>query len=90
MPKPTLESTENTMQPTKQNTKRENFVRIAERRTNNAIKAIRIIGKLNNRAAYSYDDADVRKITKALSDEIEALKTRMSATHSADSVDFKL
>lgn len=70
--------------------RREKFVKLAESRTSNAIKAIRIIGKLGNRNAYDYDDADVRKIVKALSDEVEALKSRMKTTKSADGVDFKL
>ena len=70
--------------------KREKFVNLAESRTVNAIKAIRTIGKLGNRNAYNYDDADVRKIVKALNDEIEALKNRMKTTKSSDGVDFKL
>lgn len=70
--------------------KREKFVQLAESRTVNAIKAIRIIGKLGNRNAYEYDDSDLRKIVKALNDEIEALKTRMKTTKSSDGVDFKL
>ena len=70
--------------------KREKFVKLAESRTVNAIKAIRIIGKLGNRNAYDYDDADVRKIVKALDDEIEALKNRMKTTKTSDGVDFKL
>jgi len=70
--------------------KREKFVKLAESRTVNALKAIRVIGKLGNRNAYEYDDSDVRKIVKALNDEIEALNNRMKATKSSDGVDFKL
>ena len=70
--------------------KRNKFVEIAQRRTVNAIKAIRVIGKLGNRSAYEYTDADVNKIVKALNDEIEALKTRMKSSGRADAVDFKL
>ncbi|MEM9091014.1 MAG: hypothetical protein AAGC93_20000 [Cyanobacteria bacterium P01_F01_bin.53] len=73
-----------------QSSKRDKFVKLAESRTVNAIKAIRIIGKLGNRNAYEYDEADVRKIVKALNEEIEALKSRMKATKSSDGVDFKL
>lgn len=73
-----------------ESTKREKFVKLAESRTVNAIKAIRVIGKLGNRNAYEYDDADVRKIVKALNDEIEALKNRMKTTKSSEDVDFKL
>src|ERR1035441_2944839 len=36
--------------------KRQKFVELAESRTVNAIKAIRIIGKLGNKNAYQFDD----------------------------------
>ena len=70
--------------------KREKFVELAESRTVNAIKAIRVIGKLGNKNAYQFDDSDVQKIVKALSREIEALKARMSTSGGKESVDFKL
>ena len=70
--------------------KRENFVRIAEKRARNAIKAIRIIGKLGNKNAYDYTEADVKKIASALYKEVDAMKARMSQTGSKESVDFKL
>lgn len=70
--------------------KRQKFVELAERRTVNAIKAIRVIGKLGNKSAYEYTDADVSKIVKALNDEIEALKARMKSSGGKDSIDFKL
>jgi hypothetical protein len=70
--------------------RREKFVALAESRTRNAIKAIRVIAKLGNKSAYQYDDADVRKIATALTREIEALKARMSASGGKDVVDFKL
>jgi hypothetical protein len=70
--------------------RRGKFVELAEKRTINAIKAIRVIGKLGNKSAYEYDDEDVRKIVKALNDEIEALKSRMKSTKRSDGIDFKL
>lgn len=70
--------------------KREKFVELAQKRAANAIKAIRVIGKLGNRSAYEYSDADVNKIVKALNDEIEALKSRMKSSGRHDSIDFKL
>jgi predicted amidohydrolase len=70
--------------------KRENFVRLAENRTKNAIKAIRVIGKLGNKNAYQFDDSDVQKITRALTKEIDALKARMTHSGSKDTVDFSL
>jgi ribosomal protein L7/L12 len=70
--------------------KREKFIKLAENRTRNAIKTIRVIGKLGNKNAYQFDDSDVQKIVRALSKEVDALKARMSATGGKESVDFKL
>jgi len=70
--------------------KREKFVQLAEGRTINAIKAIRVIGKLGNRAAYEFDEADVRKIVGALTREIEALKARMTSPGAKETIDFRL
>lgn len=70
--------------------KRQKFVALAENRTRNAIKAIRVIGKLGNKNAYEFDDSDVQKIVRALSKELDALKARMSSTGGKESVDFKL
>ena len=70
--------------------KRENFVRIAEKRTRNAIKAIRIIGKLGNKNAYDYGPDDVKKIASAITREVEAMKARMTHAGGKDIVDFEL
>jgi hypothetical protein len=70
--------------------KRENFVRIAEKRTKNAIKAIRIIGKLANRNAYEYGETDVKKIVSALNKEIETMRARFSQTGAREAVEFNL
>ena len=70
--------------------KREKFVDLAESRTRNAIKAIRVIAKLGNKNAYEYSEADVKKIAMALNREIEALKARMLSTGGKEPVDFKL
>ncbi len=70
--------------------KREKFVKLAENRTINAIKAIRVIGKLGNKNAYQFDESDVQKIVRALTREIDALKTRMTSTGGKEAVDFKL
>lgn len=78
------------MNENEQSPKREKFVKLAERRTTNAIKAIRIIGKLGNRNAYEYEDSDVRKIAKALIEEVDSLKNRMNTTKASEDVEFKL
>lgn len=70
--------------------KREKFVNLAENRTRNAIKAIRVIGKLGNKNAYQFDESDVQKIVRALNKEIDTLKARMSQTGGKEAVEFKL
>ena len=70
--------------------KREKFVKLAENRTRNALKAIRTIGKLGNKSAYDYGPDDVKKIASALTKEIEAMKARMSHAGGKDIVDFEL
>jgi hypothetical protein len=70
--------------------KRAKFVDLAESRTVNAIRAVRVIGKLGNRAHYEYDESDVKKIVAALNKEIDALKVRMTDKGTKVAVDFKL
>jgi hypothetical protein len=70
--------------------KRGAFVKLAENRTKNAIRSIRVIAKLGNKNAYEYDDSDLQKIVKVLSREIDALKARMSSKSGKEQVDFKL
>jgi len=84
-----LEKTEKKMTE-KTASKREKFVELAENRTRNAIRAIRVIAKLGNKNAYEYDDTDVQKIVRALSKEVEALRARMSRTGGKDTVEFEL
>jgi hypothetical protein len=74
----------------KMTAKRQKFVELAEKRTKNAIRAIRIIGKLGNRHAYEYSETDVKKIASALAREIEAMRGRMAHTGGSDVVDFEL
>ncbi|RWA75649.1 MAG: hypothetical protein EOQ28_08345 [Mesorhizobium sp.] len=70
--------------------KRAKFVELAENRTKNAIKMIKVIAKLANKNAYEYSEVDVKKIVKALTKEVDALEARMMSTGGKDEVDFKL
>lgn len=69
--------------------KRQKFQEIAEKRVNKVIKDLRLIGNLSNRNNYSFDDGDVRKIMKALDDEMKALKSRFIPARPLDQ-NFKL
>ena len=81
---------EATQRPDRRAERREKFVELAESRTRNAIRAIRVIAKLGNKIAYEYTDADVKKIAAALDREVEALKVRMTSSGGKVSVDFTL
>lgn len=70
--------------------KREKFVRLAEKRTVNAIKTIRVLRGLGNKSAYDYTDADVAKIVKALKKEIDDLESKMKGSAKKDEIEFKL
>ena len=70
--------------------KRAKFVELAESRTSAAIRAIRVIGKLGNKAHYEFTESDVKKITQALSREIDELKVRLMSKGTKAQVEFKL
>ncbi len=70
--------------------KRAKFVELAEKRTINAIRAVRTIGKLGNKAHYEYDERDVKKIISALNKEVEAFKVKMTSSRTQETIDFKL
>jgi ribosomal protein L7/L12 len=78
------------LEPVQKTGKREKFIELAEGRTRNAIRAIRVIAKLGNKNAYDFTDADVNKIAKALMREVEQMKARMSSAGGKESVDFTL
>lgn len=59
-------------------TDREKFVRLANKRVNNALKAIELIGNLSNRSNYDYSQEDAEKIFLALSKELKACRERFS------------
>lgn len=69
---------------------RERFVRLANKRVNNAIKAIRLVANLSNRAAYDYTDEDVVAVTKALDREIRDLRRRYDKLGGSESGEFYL
>lgn len=70
--------------------KRAKFVGLAEKRTINAIRSIRVIGKLGNPFAYEYDEGDIKKIVGALAKEVEDLRLRMVKKGDKTTVEFKL
>jgi hypothetical protein len=66
------------------------FRELAEKRTNKALEAIRLIGNLSNRQAYVYEEVEVRKVVKALRDAVSEVEIRFSKTTGRGSGEFKL
>lgn len=56
--------------------KLQRFERLAEKRVTEAIRRLRLVGNLSNRANYEYSDDHVRQLTEALEGELKQLKNR--------------
>jgi hypothetical protein len=70
--------------------KRKRFVRLAEGRTQAALTAIRKIGNLSNRRSYQWDDADIRKIMRALKEAIGEAERKFDPNGAGGHKSFKL
>lgn len=70
--------------------KRGKFVELANNRVSRAIRDLRLIGNLCNRAAYDYTDDDVRQIVRALQQEVEAVRSRFGRSGEKPEAEFRL
>lgn len=59
-------------------TKDQRFVRVAERRVQNILKAMRSLSQCANPKIYAWDDGQLRKIWKAIDTELERCKQSFS------------
>ena len=50
---------------------RENFVRLAESRTNKVLKQIDLLSNLSNKTNYAYTDEDIQKIFSAINKRVK-------------------
>lgn len=60
----------------KAETRRERFVRIAQKRTQQVLDRLRILGNCANRSAYEYGPDDVEKVFGAIQRELEATRRK--------------
>ena len=56
--------------------KRENFIRLAETRTNKILDLVRLLGNLSNTSNYTYTKADIDKIFNAIEKELAETKKK--------------
>ncbi len=60
----------------KSNTKADNFVRLAEARTNKIIDMIMLLGNLSNKTNYSYTDKQVELIFDSIQQALDETKLK--------------
>ena len=59
---------------------RENFIRLAEKRTNKVIKDIDLLSNLSNKTNYSFTEQDVRKIFSAVALRLKESEAQFQAS----------
>ena len=72
----------------KNQAKREKFRELAESRTNNALVAIGRIGNLSNRQLYEFEEAEVKKVMRALREAIADVESRFASPKAKDDSRF--
>ena len=63
------------------------FNRIAEKRTNEIIRRIQLLGNCSNKSSYDYSEKEVNKIFNAIGKELKQAKARFTFIRSKS---FKL
>lgn len=58
--------------------RKDNFIRIAESRTNKLIDSITLLGNLSNRSYYDYTPEQVEAMFDAIQEELERQKERFN------------
>lgn len=70
--------------------KRQKFVELAEKRVNNALKQIELIGNLANKANYDYEDSDYQTIFRVIDAEVREMKRKFTESNSSTKRKFSL
>lgn len=64
--------------------KKADFLRLATKRLNKAVKTVRLIGNLSNKHNYRYDEKDVDRIFSVLDKELRISKMKFSVMSKRD------
>lgn len=59
--------------------KDERFRRIAEKRTNDILRKLRLLGNCANKSIYGYDVKDAEKIFNAIEEQLEMVKNKFKS-----------
>ncbi|MCK4540444.1 hypothetical protein KAU09_04810 [Candidatus Parcubacteria bacterium] len=69
--------------------KREKFKKLAETRTSEVLRRIKILGNLANKSAYEYDEKDINKIFSAIENTTREMKSKFKVSKK-NNYEFKL
>jgi hypothetical protein len=58
------------------NTKRDRFLRLAEKRTNRVLEALRVLGNCSNPRAYEYEEEEIERIFREIESEVRRAKAQ--------------
>lgn len=72
-------------------TKHDKFKRLAEKRTNDIINKLRLVGNLSNRQQYDYSDEEVSELFEAIRDALKRSESTFnnSVVKNNDKFSFK-
>jgi len=59
-------------------TRQERFKRLATYRTNALLEKLRILGNLSNRANYDYSEEEIKKIFRALEEQLKITRLKFA------------
>ncbi|MBX9120896.1 MULTISPECIES: hypothetical protein [Enterococcus] len=69
--------------------KSEKFIRLAEKRANDIINKLRLIGNLSNRRNYDYSEKEVKELFSAIEKEIATTKNLFYSELNKEDSKFK-
>lgn len=64
------------MSPESRDLKKERFKRLAEYRTNEVLKRLKVLGNCSNRSAYSYSEEEISKIFSEIERTVKETKSK--------------
>lgn len=62
-------------------TRKQRFKRLGNKRVNNVLNQIRILGNLSNKSYYDYNDSDINKIFKVIEHQLKITKGKFYGRH---------
>lgn len=76
--------------PEKVLSKKDRFKKLAQQRTRNVLKSIKILSNCSNTATYEYSEEDLKKIFSAIEAELKNTKTKFYGSLDTSDEDFTL